>query len=57
MWEDYVCSLVDIFKEKKRYEQELKKEKEKEERKLKEIEKAKVYKLNHSPIDDSKYFK
>lgn len=61
MWEDYIISLLPELKAIRDYKQQLKKEeydrKRREKEEAQRVEKQRIYNRDHSPIDDSKFFK
>ena len=56
-WIDYVCNLVDLFELQRRQEQLLRSSQYNYEQQQKRLARQREYDNNHTPIDDSKYFR
>ena len=56
-WVDYVCYLINVLKNKKVYEDGLRKKAYEQHQLQKKLERKRIYDINHSSIDDSKYFR
>lgn len=55
-WVEYVCNLINVLKSKKEYESQLKIEENEKQQLQKKLELKRIFDINHSPVDDGKYF-